>query len=161
MQQEPQAKEQWARFLVQHYGVGTLAGFGRWMQQDPDEAEAVLQVHTLKETETIAKLASGVRRFDLAPDYQFIPLLRRLSTGKQSNAGLGDQLVQVVLNRRQYAAGARELKRVITTHGKGKGNHRQSLLVASQVWFFLATKYQINYNKINHSRHPSWTFSGF
>ena len=127
-EKEPQAKEQWARFLVQHYGVGTLAGFGRWMQQDPEEAEAVLQVHTLKETETIAKLASGVQRFDLAPDYQFIPLLRRLSTGKQSNAGLGDQLVQVLLNRRQYAAGARELKRLIATHGRGKGNHRQSLL---------------------------------
>mgnify|MGYP001217685684 CR=1 FL=1 len=127
-EKESKSKEQWARFLVQHYGVGTLAGFGRWMQQDPEEAEGILQVHTLKETETIANLASGVRRFDLVADYQFIPLLRRLSTGKQSNAALGDLLVQVFFNRRQYAAGARELRRVISTHGRGKGSHRVNLL---------------------------------
>ena len=127
-EKESKSKEQWARFLVQHYGVGTLTGFGRWMQQDPEEAEGILQVHTLKETETLANLASGVRRFDLVADYQFIPLLRRLSTGKQSNAALGDLLVQVFLNRRQYAAGAQELKRIISTHGKGKGSHRENLL---------------------------------
>ncbi len=127
-EKEPQAMEQWARFLVQHYGVGTLASFGRWMQQDPEEAEGILQVHTLKESETIAKLASGVRRFELVPDYQFIPLLRRLSTGKNSNASLGDQLVRVFLNRRQYGVGAQELRRLIATHGRGKSNHRQKLL---------------------------------
>ena len=127
-EKETVALGQWARFLVQNYSVGTLAGFGRWLQQDPGEAEGILQVHTLKETETIAKLGSGVERFDLVEDYQYIALLRRLSTGRQSNASLGDLLVQVFLDRRQYASGARELRRLISTHGRGKGNHRQKLL---------------------------------
>ena len=123
-----QAEEQWARFLVQNYGVTTLSGFGWWRQQDPDEAKGILQVHTLEESETIAKLASGVRRFELPEDYQFIPLLRRLSTGKMSNDSLGDLLVQILLNRRQHVSAGTELKRLIETHGRGHKNHRQRLL---------------------------------
>ena len=124
----PRVEDQWARFLVQHYGVTTLSGFGWWSQQDPDEAKGILQVHTLKENETIAKLASGVRRFELPEDYQFIPLLRRLSTGKMSNDSLGDLLVQILLNRRQYVSAGTELKRLIETHGRGGDGHRKKLL---------------------------------
>ena len=124
----PRVEDQWARFLVQHYGVTTLSGFGWWSQQDPDEAKGILQVHTLKENETIAKLASGVRRFELPEDYQFIPLLRRLSTGKMSNDSLGDLLVQILLNRRQYVSAGTELKRLIETHGRGDNDHRKKLL---------------------------------
>jgi len=123
-----QAEEQWARFLVQHYGVTTLSGFGWWSQQDPDEAKGILQVHTLEESETIAKLASGVRRFALPEDYRFIPLLRRLSTGKMSNDSLGDLLVQILLNRRQHVSAGTELKRLIETHGRGGNSHREKLL---------------------------------
>ena len=124
----PGAAEQWARFLVQHYGVGTLSGFGWWRQQDPDDAKGIMQVHTLKEAETIVRLAAGVKRLELPADYQFIPLLRRLSTGKGSNASLGDLLVQVFLDRRQLVSASKELKRLIKTHGRGEASQRQKLL---------------------------------
>jgi uncharacterized protein YfaS (alpha-2-macroglobulin family) len=121
-------ENQWAQFLVQHYGVRTLSGYGWWRQSDPDEAEGVLQVHTLKESETIASLAAGVKRFHLPEDYQFIPLLRQLSRGAGSNPSAGDLLVQIFLDRRQYQQAAVELNRVIEVHGKGHENHRQNLL---------------------------------
>ena len=124
----PGAADQWARFLVQHYGVATLSGFGWWRQQDPDDAKGIMQVHTLKESETIARLAAGVKRLELPVDYQFIPLLRRLSTGKGSNAALGDLLVQVFLDRRQLVSASKELKRLIKTHGRGEASQRQKLL---------------------------------
>lgn len=120
---------QWASFLVQHYGVRTLAGYGWWRQSDPEESKGVLQVHTLKENESIANLASGVKRFQLADDYQFIPLLRELSgRGKGGMAQAGDLLVQVFLDRRQYVQGAKELRQVIKDHGKGHQQQRQKLL---------------------------------
>jgi uncharacterized protein YfaS (alpha-2-macroglobulin family) len=125
-----EVESQWANFLVQHFGVRTLSGYGWWRQSDPSEAEGILQVHTLKETETIASLASGVKRFELPKDYQFIPLLRKISgAGKGgSRASAGDLLVQVLLDRRQFGQAVTELSRVITTHGNGHEQHRLKLL---------------------------------
>jgi len=126
---KPQLDYQWASFLVNHYGVGTLASFGWWRQQDPEEAKGILQVHTLKEDETIANLAGGVKRFTLPEEYRFIPLLRALSHGQGGyRAQAGDLLVQVFLNRRQYDKAADELARVIETHGPGHEKSRQELL---------------------------------
>ena len=111
---------EWANFLRQHYGVTTLSGFGWWGQaQGPDESKGILEAHTLKETESLAKLASGVRRFELREDYQYIPLLRRLYEAEGGNASAGDMLVQVFLDRRQYVQAAKELQAVIAKHGTG------------------------------------------
>ncbi len=125
-----QVDYQWANFLVQHYGVRALSRYGWWSQMDPDESKGILQIHTLKENETIASLASGVKRFELAEEYRFIPMLRKLSRGGNNvtRASAGDLLVEVLLDRRQYAQGAKELARVIETHGKGHEQNRQKLL---------------------------------
>ncbi|MGB1131235.1 MAG: hypothetical protein ACPG4K_14375, partial [Haloferula sp.] len=120
--------KEWADFLRNNYGVGTLAGFGWWgRSQGPDEQKGILQAHTLEETETLAKLANGVKRFRLREDYQFIPLYRRLSN--DGNASAGDALVQVFLDRRQFVTAAKELRKVIERHGEGgKGKTRSKLL---------------------------------
>lgn len=120
---------EWANFLRQNYGVGTLAGFGWWGRgQGSDESKGILEAHTLSEEETLAKMADGVKRFTLREDYQFIPLYRRLYQAKNGNASAGDALVQVLLDRRQYVAAAKELRQVIERHGAGGENSRRKLL---------------------------------
>ena len=120
----------WAQFLVETYGVRTMAGFGWWRQQDPEESQGILQVHTLKEEESIASLAGGVQRFALPADYQFIPQLRRIMNAENGAARdhAGDLLVQVFLDRRQYGQAVTELDTVITRFGKGPDNSRQKLM---------------------------------
>lgn len=121
---------QWFRFCQAHYDVGTLASFGWWGQPDVKERDGILQASTLKETETIARLANGVKRFTLREDHQFIPGLRTvMRMGKESpSAQAGDQLVQVFLNRQQHVRAAETLKEVIGLHGKGDQGQREKLL---------------------------------
>ncbi len=125
-----QEEMKWVRFCHQHYGVNTLNSYGWWSQPDVKERDGILQASSLKEGETIARLANGVKRFDLREDYQFIPALRRLMRdGKGSPAdNAGDLLVQVFLNRNQFITAAETLEEVIRLHGKGHDNSRTKLL---------------------------------
>jgi uncharacterized protein YfaS (alpha-2-macroglobulin family) len=123
-------KLEWWRFCQNHYGVNTLASYGWWSEPDVKERDGILQASSLREGETIARLANGVKRFTLREDYQYIPGLREMmrgdKTGTSSNAG--DTLVQIFLNRSQFVAAADTLKEVIKLHGKGHQNARTKLL---------------------------------
>jgi hypothetical protein len=119
----------WFGFCQSHYDVNTLATYGWWSQPAVKERDGILQASTLKESETIARLANGVKRFTLREDYQFIPGLRTIMRmGKDAySAQAGDQLVQIFLNRRQYVQAAETLKEVIGLHGKGVQDQREKL----------------------------------
>lgn len=125
-----QQELQWLQFCHQNYDVNTLASYGWWSQPDVKERDGILQASTLKEDETIAKLANGVKRFTLREDYRFIPGLRKLMRagkgGPEEQAG--DLLVQIFLNRKQYVAAAETLDEVIRLHGAGNNDSRPKLL---------------------------------
>lgn len=120
----------WLQFCRDHYDVNTLASYGWWSQPNVKERDGILQTSTLKETETIARLASGVKRFTLREDYQFIPGLRALMRMNKENPAqqAGDQLIQIFLNRSQFVEASTLLKEVIELHGAGSANHRTELL---------------------------------
>ncbi|MGA0898968.1 MAG: alpha-2-macroglobulin family protein [Luteolibacter sp.] len=126
----PQEEMNWWNFCLQHYGVATMASYGWWSQPGVDERDGLLKASTLGEGETIAKLASGVQRFELREDYQFIPGLRKLmrSGRKHSSPEAGDQLVRVFLNRSQFMRAAETLQELIQLHGKGSNDSRAKLL---------------------------------
>lgn len=119
----------WLRFCQQNYGVHTLASFGWWSQPDVKERDGMLQVSSLKEEETIAKLANGVKRFTLREDYRYIPRLRELMrSGKgNSQSSAGDILVRSLMDRNQLVAAAETLEEVIRLHGDSNGG-RPALL---------------------------------
>lgn len=127
--QSSQTQLEWLRFCRQHYDVSTLAYYSWWSQPDVKERDGILQASTLKETETIARLASGVKRFTLREDYQFIPGLRELmrKDKEQTSWAAGDELVQIFLNRSQYPKAVETLKEVIELHGTN-GEARTNLL---------------------------------
>ncbi|MFN9024722.1 MAG: hypothetical protein ACK5VX_00835, partial [Akkermansiaceae bacterium] len=127
--QKNQGDFEWLTFCQQHYDVNTLARYSWWSQPDVKERNGILQASTLKETETIARLANGVKRFTLREDYQFIPGLRALMRKDKGSAAwlAGDQLVQIFLNRSQYPKAVETLKEVIELHGT-QGETRTNLL---------------------------------
>lgn len=94
-------------FLRSQFGVETLQQWGAWFgRSEPDSAETkagVFALHTLAEDETIAKLASGVKRFKLPDEQNPIRLLQaRLRENIPRSAGAATQLAEIFENRRQF-----------------------------------------------------------
>ena len=62
-----------------NFGVETLAryqAFQDFLYNNSDTTAGVWSLHTLKDAETIAKLATGVKRFTLPPEYDYIAAWR-------------------------------------------------------------------------------------
>ncbi|NWK55681.1 alpha-2-macroglobulin [Verrucomicrobiaceae bacterium N1E253] len=112
--------KQWADFLHSQFGVQTLASYS-WFHRSNEENEqkGILQVHTLKDDETIAKLASGVKRFKLPDDQNFIKIYQDLSTRDPYTA---DHLVGIYLNRRQHDRAAQLLIDTLERFPKNNSN---------------------------------------
>ncbi len=76
--QPAEAKLYWADFLNAQFGVATLAE-DRWFQRFQSNANSnqakldsktgVYEMHTLDDSEAIAHLANGIRRFNLSPEF--------------------------------------------------------------------------------------------
>jgi alpha-2-macroglobulin len=98
------SQAQFASFLLSQFGVQTAAEY-RWYfyrGQDDDSGQktqdAVFQLHTLGEEETIAKLATGIRRFKLPDEFNFIKIYKELNNFSM--------LGQIFEDRRQYPKAA-------------------------------------------------------
>lgn len=106
------ASTQWAfaQFLENQFGVQTMAWYGRrgGSASNTTDESGPFSVHTLKENETIARLATGVKRFTLPDEFNYISIYQTLA--KTNNGGLVDnaarQLAQIFENRRQYPKAA-------------------------------------------------------
>lgn len=109
-----------ADFLLAEFGVQTLADFdwwfGRQAGRDTDEQQTgTYALHTLSDSETIARLASGVKRFELPDEHNYIKLYEAIAGENQasddetalkrwSKAVLA--LAEVYENRRQFPQAA-------------------------------------------------------
>jgi len=102
----------YASFLHQQFGVQTVAQygafFGRGGPVSGDESETTTAgayaVHTLTDSETIAKLATGVGRFHLPAAHNYIRLFEEVA--RLPDQGYADDalaaLARIYENRRQY-----------------------------------------------------------
>ncbi len=120
-----------AQFLHQQFGVQTMGGFSLPRSQDGKEDESgPFAVHTLKDNETIARLATGIKRFELPDEFNFLKLFRELADVKESghDAQALETLAQIHSNRRQYPRAAEYWKEVIARHGPGNNNYRREQL---------------------------------
>lgn len=117
-----------ADFLVSQFGVQTMAEYGWWFNRNSDDAEvtkSMFALHTLADDETMAKLATGIKRFKLPEEQNYIALQRRIvenspgasSPWQQAKSSLAGEFE----NRRQYPRAAQEWKELFaaapaTTH---------------------------------------------
>ncbi len=90
-----------ADFLYNQFGVQTMAWYRGFFNRSDDTDQTgkkaktgTWELHTLKENETIAKLATGVKRFTLPDEFDFIKIYKQLNEN--------NKLAEIFENRRQY-----------------------------------------------------------
>jgi hypothetical protein len=115
------AKEALANFAIAQYGTETLARYGTAFQDTELATSGVWALHTLKDDETIAQLATGAKRFTLHPEYNYLRLAKELAV---EGGHWADRVAQLYENRRQYPAAAEAWRAAITKHGKEEYRQR-------------------------------------
>lgn len=118
-QHQMQADLTLARFLRAQFDVQTIAQYWRDPEDDDNaRQDGVLTLHTLKENETIARLATGVKRFTLPDEFNFIATFQRIAENRDVSVGLAAGTVSeyssIFLNRRQYERAAGILQKALT-----------------------------------------------
>ncbi len=128
-----QAKMIWADFLSENFSVDTLQQdmwFGQYASKSEQNSTGVFAIHTLGENEAIARLANGVKRFELPDEHNPIRVLQDIANSEgstQADAAL-ERLWNIFLNRRQYPKAAEYLQLQIKKFGPGNQNYRQVML---------------------------------
>jgi uncharacterized protein YfaS (alpha-2-macroglobulin family) len=121
-----------ANFLWNQFGVQTMAGHNVLFQGDDGRKNqsGTYALHTLGEDETIARLATGIQRFKLPDEFNWIKIFQRIAGQGKSNWGelARNALAQVFENRRQYVKAAAAWKQAIAEYGPGQNNFRQQRL---------------------------------
>ena len=121
------------RFLWNQFGVQTMQQAGIQPREADDDDEPVAgpwSVRSLAETETIARLATGVQRFSLPPDHNHVLLLTNAvaaSRGVHSSSA-ADLLAGVFENRQQYPRAATAWRDAIEKFGAGNNVYRRKRL---------------------------------
>lgn len=100
----------YANFLNQQFGTQSMARYGAWFGAYRDEEADKPQtfaLHTLKDEETIARLATGVKRFQLPDEHNPIKIFQQLADEKQAHgASAAQTLAEIYENRRQFETAA-------------------------------------------------------
>jgi uncharacterized protein YfaS (alpha-2-macroglobulin family) len=135
-----------AMFCKSQFGVQTMAYGPRPMPMPMTEGEGAetadkpnrdqsgpYAVASLKDDETIARLATGIRRFSLPDEFNYVKLLRSVAdrapeTKNPSTESARMQLCQEYEDRRQYPRAAEEWRRAIADFGPGPNNDRTQRL---------------------------------
>ena len=82
-----------AQFLQNQFGVQTMADYGWYFGRGParrrdgkKDESGTWALHTLGEDETIAKLATGIKRFKLPDEFNYIKIFRDLADARRRTA---------------------------------------------------------------------------
>ena len=119
-QRTNEVRMKFADFLQQQFGVQTMAEFGwrfgRMASDDSKEdTSGTYALNTLGEDETIARLATGVKRFKLPDEFNYIKIYQQVADDPKTGRGADalDCLAREFENRRQYPKAADYLRRAL------------------------------------------------
>lgn len=118
-------KYEFAQFLQNQFGVQTMAEYGwffRGGDRDDDtrrDESGTWDLHTLKDNETIAKLATGIKRFSLPDEFDFMRLFRELSQQPGYRENGWQHLAREYENRRQYGKAAECWQKLLEVKNSG------------------------------------------
>ncbi|MDO4569729.1 MAG: MG2 domain-containing protein [Planctomycetia bacterium] len=111
-----------ARFYQELFGVQTLARLrGRFsddnMGEEMDRRGGILAVGTLKDTETTAQLASGVKRFSLPEEFNHVLIWQEIAkTPNLHTRAALDALANIMKNRRQFPRTVEYYRQLLETN---------------------------------------------
>jgi len=118
-----------AAYLQSQFGVQTMAFYGWGFQPDDGtkDESGTYALHTLSDDETIARLATGIKRFKLPDEFNYIKIWERVAARGKSSWGeqARDGLAHEYENRRQYPRAATAWRAAIKEYGAGQDNFRQ------------------------------------
>lgn len=119
-EQDREARAALALLAKTWFSVQTLADYGFRFDAREDEAatkNGIATLHTLKDDETVAKLATGPKRFSLPPEWNFLKLYRELAENESATTArrieAWGQIAEELKDRRQYARAADALRKAI------------------------------------------------
>lgn len=117
-----------AQYLQQQFGVQTMAYFGRFfgggdLDDGSEDESGTYALHTLGEDETIARLATGIKRFPLPEDQNYIQLFEQIAASDKDSKRRSHyqrqglyELGRIFQNRRQYPRAAAIYRRLLDEH---------------------------------------------
>lgn len=129
-----------ADFLRSQFDVVTLRSWAGWPRIAGDDENGKpndagpYAVHTLADDETIAKLATGVKRFTLPAEFSFVRLYKSVAERKDASREDADTLraiealAQLYEDRRQYPKAAEWWQTAVNRFGPGQNNERKDRL---------------------------------
>ncbi len=119
-QQRSTVQMQLAEFLLNQFGVQTMAQSGwRFGRMETDDTQAdesgTYALHTLTENETIARLATGIKRFALPDEFNYIKIFQQVAAEPRNGSAIAalERLAQIFENRRQYPQAAAYWRRLL------------------------------------------------
>ena len=118
-----------ATFLHQQFGVQTMAWLRGGSGSDDDKNESgPFAVQTLGDDETIAKLASGVKRIKLPDEFNALKLFQQIFERAKDHhsKSAGDAVAQTFEDRRQYVKAGNAWKAALAKFGNE--DHRRARL---------------------------------
>ena len=129
---ENEALYTFAQFLHNQFGVQTMryygAFFGRLVSDDTKKDESgPYDLFGLKEDETIARLATGIKRFTMPDEFNYIKIYKKIAESGKSYWGEQslNALAGIFEDRRQYDTAADYWKRSIAEYGPGHDNYKE------------------------------------
>ncbi len=123
-----------ADFMRSQLGVQTMAqhgfGFRGQVDTDADNKSGTYALHTLTDEETIARLATGIRRLKVPDEFNWIKIYERIAGRGKSDFGAQarDRLAGEYEDRRHYVQASLAWKTAIDEYGPGQSNYRRQRL---------------------------------
>jgi uncharacterized protein YfaS (alpha-2-macroglobulin family) len=119
-----------AEFLTGQFDVQTMDSVRIYNDDNNDKKTGTFAMHTLGDDETIARLATGIKRFKLPDEFNFNKIYDRIASRGKSTSGASalTYLASSYEDRRQYVKAADVWKRAIADYGPGDHNARQERL---------------------------------
>ncbi|MGA9924973.1 MAG: hypothetical protein WBQ29_16350, partial [Isosphaeraceae bacterium] len=132
------ARYEQANFLLSQFGTQTLGGMMRFGLTENDRSEPVdpHALQTLKDDETIARLAIGIKRFTLPDEFNPIKIYQTIADDPETGHGEDAlaQLASIFENRRQFDRAAGYLKRSKDVYGDPGGAKNQQMQQILGAW---------------------------
>jgi alpha-2-macroglobulin len=120
-----------AGFLLDQFGTQTLIGHDMPPSSEDGGAEATgtYALDTLKDDETIAWLASGIKRFKLPDEFNPIKIYRAIAENPKTGQGelALDSLASIFENRRQFDPAADYLKKSRELYGDKDNDKKRQI----------------------------------
>ncbi len=118
---------QWAQFLQTQFGVRQeFHGRRAVVVLDGDQPIEGLTLHTLADSETMVRLATGDRKLTLPEEFNHIAVIQKVINRKDSSLRRAiDMMIQIRMNRHQYPLATALLHRALKL--PGHRNVRQQL----------------------------------